>query len=274
MEKELEKVEEKEDVKKTPVKTVKTVAKKKAVTKSKPKPKATKPVQAKTKTPKVVVPKETVAKTVIGEVETVPEPEYTLTITKKEYRMKDVVTLLKLREDGELQVHLKFDGEDLIYLTPEVIQNLYLQEKVNYKLNKDYADEKIKTEANADDDAPKVKVLRQLRPLNGGIVDKIKKWEAKCPPGFHMCFKREDEVADSLRIGYKRMGIATHFEGKVELVAMIIPEKRFQEHLRAVEQASKDRKDGVIRDFEGTVKKNANVTYINQSRKGRMRHKK
>ena len=146
--------------------------------------------------------------------------------------------LLELDKQG---ANLQFDPSGFPELSEDEVRDLSYGNKQVYLL----ALQALRVarhaqDVNVDIQSEGEPLSRRLRILGGSATNKLKRPE-DLEVGMHWAPKRPDEVDEAEKEGYVRMGTLTSMNGEAELVGMAIPEERYQEHLRAVGELSRER---------------------------------
>jgi hypothetical protein len=143
--------------------------------------------------------------------------------------------VLKYNQEGAI---LQFDADGFPELADDQVRELDYINKNCYlvalqALRMGNAARARNAEVNPDGEP----IYRRLRVLGGTAANKLKPPE-DMPPGMHWAPKRPDEVDEAEKEGYKKTGTLTSINGAPELIGMMIPEERYQEHIHAVAQIS------------------------------------
>lgn len=186
--------------------------------------------------------------------------------------LENIVVSLDMKDEDVIKYdtlgnRLQFEVEPGRFkvLKDETIQELSKGNRTNYFVAKQLAEklakeEKEKEEGVRDPDHSPLRILGR-RPKGATRVEGTKDWHRK----WHPCWKRMDEASDAISDGYSIIHESEPVKtpganavggtrritksGQDELIAMKIPNERYEEHLKAVGEESRRMRSSARDDF-------------------------
>lgn len=179
-----------------------------------------------------------------------------------EFHITSDVKVADLLDWDKKGASLLFNEDSMVFLKDSELERLSLSNKRNYFLAEGAYQRQARVGKR---EGPRIEVLH---PLDAQPHLKLRNKAAK---GEHICFKDPREVPGAEEVGYKIVTdgkkvpgtrddgtgkrVIKRQDGTVDLVAMSIPERRYQEHMIAVGEKSRNRIKRPKQEFRDQVKK-------------------